>query len=69
MDMGQAYQPTKEALAEWHTKICFDTSQIATDLNKAVDDVHKVELRALPSQYRKPLYRSRFSRLRSHLRL
>jgi transposase len=70
MDMCQAYQAaTKEALADWRRKICFDRFHIAMDLNKAVDDVRKIEMRALPSQYREPLRRSRFTWLRSHLKL
>jgi len=66
MDMSPAYiSATKQCVDDWESKICFDRFHVMKDLNKAVNEVRKIEARSVPVAFRDPLHKSRFSWLRS----
>ena len=66
MDMSPAYiSATKQCIDDWESKICFDRFHVMQDLNKAVNEVRKIEARSVPMAFRDPLHKSRFSWLRS----
>lgn len=70
MDMNMAYiSCTKEHLPQWKDAICFDKFHVAMDLNKAVNEVRKQELKHVDQQHREALHRSRFTWLRSESKL
>jgi len=70
MDMSQSYIfATKECVENWESKICFDRFHVMQDLNKAVNQVRKSEMRTIPQPFREPLHKSRFCWLRSQATL
>lgn len=70
MDMSQSYiYSTKEFLPHWERAICFDKFHVAMDLNQAVNEDRKSEIKQVDQQHRIDLHRSRFSWLRSRSNL
>ena len=66
MDMSQAYiRATKNCLPNWEDVICFDRFHVMQDLNKAVNQVRKFEMKNLERDLRLSMHRTRFTWLRS----